>query len=57
MKLVSNFFRNFLSLFPFGRQVIMLSFRVVDNLPFLKQLFSAFLTKYFMNWYLLMLRT
>ena len=38
---------NFLSLFPFGRQVIMLSFRVVDNLPFLKQLFSAFLTKYF----------
>ena len=42
-----QFFRNFRSLFPFGRQVIMLSFRVVDNLPFLKQLFSAFLTKYF----------
>ena len=29
-----QFFRNFLYLFPFGKQVIMLSFRVVDNLPF-----------------------
>ena len=46
-ELISNFFRNFRPLLPFGGQVIMLSFTVVDNLPFLKQLFSAFLTKYF----------
>ena len=28
-----QFFTNFQSLFPFGRQVIMLSFKVVDNMP------------------------
>ena len=30
-----QFLSNFLSLFPFGKQVMILCFKVVDNVPFL----------------------
>ena len=46
MKLVSNVLEIFDLCFRLVDRLLCFS-RVVDNLPFLKQLFSAFLTKYF----------